>query len=176
LLTFAVNPAQGIPAVTFNALDGTMHQGIEAGLDWQVVDGLRLRQTYMWSDFHFTDDRQYGDNSLPIVPEHVYRAELKWTSETGFWFAPSLEWTLSDAWVDYANTFRSPSYVVFNLSVGQAFDNGVSLFLDVRNVMDERYISNFTALANWTAATAAQRLVFFPGDKRSLFGGIAFSF
>jgi iron complex outermembrane receptor protein len=176
LLTFTTNPTQGIPAPTFNAQDGTMHQGVEAGLDWQIVDGLRLRQTYMWSDFRFTDDRQYGDNRLPIVPEHFYRAELKGTVG-GFWFAPSLEWSMSDAYVDYANTFRTGSFAVFNLNTGYTFDNGVMVFLDVRNILNENYISNFTPIINWTTATApGARNVFFPGDQRSLYGGVAFTF
>jgi iron complex outermembrane receptor protein len=153
-----------------------MHQGVEAGLDWQIVDGLRLRQTYMWSDFRFTDDRQYGDNRLPIVPEHFYRAELKGTVG-GFWFAPSLEWSMSDAYVDYANTFRTGSFAVFNLNTGYTFDNGVMAFLDVRNILNENYISNFTPIINWTTATApGARNVFFPGDQRSLYGGVAFTF
>jgi iron complex outermembrane receptor protein len=176
LLTFTTNPAQGIPASTFNAQDGTMHQGIEAGLDWEIVDGLRLRQTYMWSDFRFTDDRQYGDNRLPIVPEHFYRAELKGTVG-GFWFAPSLEWSMSDAYVDYANTFRTGSFAVFNLNTGYTFDNGLMVFLDVRNILNENYISNFTPVVNWNTATApGARNIFFPGDERSLYGGVAFTF
>jgi iron complex outermembrane receptor protein len=176
LLTFTVDPSNGIPAATFNALDGTMHQGVEAGLDWQIMDGLRLRQTYMWSDFKFTGDRQYGDNRLPIVPEHMYRAELKWTSPEGFWVAPSLEWSMKDAFVDYMNNFRAPSYSVLNLSLGREFDGGVTLFLDIRNLTGEKYVSNFSSLINWNTATTAQRAVFFPGDERSAYGGIAFTF
>ncbi len=175
LLTYSVNPSLGIPAATFNALDGTMHQGLEAGLDWQIMDGLRLRQTYMWSDFRFTDDRQYGDNALPIVPEHFYRAELRGTWGD-FWFAPSLEWQLSDAWTDYANTFEAGSYGIFNLNMGYTFDNGPMVFLDIRNILDEDYISNFSPVVNWNAATAAQRNIFFPGDRRSVYGGVAFTF
>jgi iron complex outermembrane receptor protein len=175
LLSYSVNAALGIPAATFNALDGTMHQGIEAGLDWQITEGLRLRQTYMWSDFRFSGDRQYGDNSLPIVPEHFYRAELKWTTQTGFWIAPSIEWSISDVWVDFANTFKAPGYDVLNLSVGRDFDR-VSVFLDLRNLTDERYISNVTALTNYQTTAAASRTVFFPGDERSVFGGLLLKF
>lgn len=175
LLTFSVDPLAGIPAATFNALDGTIHQGIEAGLDWHIMDGLRLRQTYMWSDFHFTGDRQYGDNQLPIVPEHFYRAELK-GSAGGFWVAPSVEWALSEAYVDYANTFSVRSYAVVNLNLGYEFDNGPVLFVDVRNIFDETYVSNFTPVVNWNAASAAQRNVFFPGDARAIYGGVSFSF
>ncbi len=176
LLTFTANPAQGIPAAIFNAQDGTIHEGVEAGLDWEIVDGLRLRQTYMWSDFRFKGDRQYGDKRLPIVPQHFYRAEVKGTVGD-FWFAPSLEWAMSDAYVDYANTFRTGSFAVFSLNTGYAFDNGVIVFLDARNILDEAYISNFTPVINWTAATApGARSVFFPGDQRSLYGGVRFAF
>lgn len=175
LLTFSVNPGLGIPAATFNAQDGTMHQGLEAGLDWNITDGLRLRQTYMWSDFRFTDDRQYGDNSLPIVPEHFYRAELR-GSWGNFWFAPSLEWSISDAWTDYANTFEAGSYGILNLNMGYTFDNGPMVFVDVRNLLEENYISNFTPVVNWSTATAAQRNIFFPGDERAIYGGVAFTF
>ena len=175
LLTFSVNPALGIPAATFNAQDGTMHQGLEAGLDWQITDGLRLRQTYMWSDFRFTGDRQYGDNSLPIVPEHFYRAELKGTVGD-FWIAPSLEWQISDAWVDYANTFEAGSHAVFNLNLGYEFDNGPMVFVDVRNILNENYISNFTPVVNWNTTAVAGRNVFFPGDARAVYGGVSFTF
>ena len=175
LLAYSVNAALGIPAATFNALDGTMHQGIEAGLDWQITEGLRLRQTYMWSDFRFTGDRQYGDNRLPVVPEHLYRAELKWTAPGGFWIAPSIEWSIADVWVDFANTFTAPAYSVANLSAGKDFDR-VSLFLDVRNLTDERYISNVTPLTNYQTTAAAGRAVFFPGDERSVFAGAALKF
>lgn len=176
LLTYSVNAGQGIPAASFNALDGTVHSGIEAGLDWQLDPSLRLRQTYMWSDFHFTGDRQYGDNQLPIVPEHFYRAELKWSPVGGFWIAPSLELSMSKPWVDYANTFEAPSYALLNLSGGYDFDNGVRLFVDVRNITDKRYVSNFTPVINWQTANATQRMVFFPGDKLSVYGGLSFNF
>ena len=45
-----------------------MHQGLEAGLDWQILDGLRLRQTYMWSDFRFTDDGSMATTACPSCP------------------------------------------------------------------------------------------------------------
>ncbi|RYY94559.1 MAG: TonB-dependent receptor, partial [Alphaproteobacteria bacterium] len=121
-------------------------------------------------------DRQYGDNRMPIVPEHMYRAELKWMSSEGFWIAPSLEWSVKDTFVDYMNTFRAPSYSVLNLSLGREFDDGVTLFLDIRNLTGEKYVSNFGSLINWNTSTPAQRTVFFPGDERSAYGGIAFTF
>lgn len=138
-------------------------------LTWMQRMGTRLGAIALI----FGGDVQYGDNRLPVVPEHFYRAELRYETDGGFWIAPSLEWSIKDAWVDYANTLKAPSYDVFNLGLGRMLDGGVSLFLDVRNVTDERYVSNFTAVTDArTAATA----VFFPGDARSFYAGVALTF
>ena len=106
LLMFSVDNDH--PASTFNA-DETVHQGLEAALDWRLATGWRLRQTYAWSDFRFDGDAQYGDNRLPIVPEHLYRAELRYDHPAGWFAAPSAEWVPEGPWVDFANTVRAPS-------------------------------------------------------------------
>lgn len=180
LLNFIVEA--GIPAATFNA-GPTVHQGVEAGLDWRFAPSFaggswRLRQTYAWSDFHFDGDEVYGDRDLSVVPPHLYRAELRYDRSSGAgragWFvAPSLEWSIKDAWVDYMNTLKSPSYAVASLNAGWTLANGVSLFVDVRNLTDVRYISNFGAV---TDATRVATAVFFPGEGRSVFVGLSREF
>ena len=172
LLNFLVE--NGVPAATFNA-GPTVHQGIEAGLDWRIIPSLRLRQTYAWSDFFFDGDRIYGDNSLPVVPPHLYRAELRYDHPAGWFIAPSIEWSIKDAWVDYANTLKSPSYTVANLNTGWEVRDGVSLFADVRNVFDERYISNFGAVTDASRA-GVSTAVFFPGEGRSAFVGVRLAY
>jgi len=172
LLNFIIQ--QGIPAATFNA-GPTVHQGLEAGLDWRITPALRLRQTYSWSDFHFDGDRVYGDHDLPVVPPHLYRAELRYDHPSGWFVAPSVEWSIEDAWVDYANTLKAPSYAVASLNAGWTLDNGVSLFLDARNLTDERYISNFGAVTDARVPTVSTA-VFFPGEGRSLFVGVSRTF
>jgi iron complex outermembrane receptor protein len=174
LLNFVVNAAAGIPAATFNA-GPTVHQGVEAGLDWRFAPRWRLRQTYAFSDFHFDGDKVYGDHDLPVVPPHLYRAELRYDDTAGWFVAPSLEWSMADAWVDYANTLKSPSYAVASLNAGWTFDNGVSVFLDARNLTDENYISNFSAVTDARLPTVSTA-VFFPGEGRSVFVGVRRSF
>lgn len=170
LLTFIVNPALGIPAATFNA-GPTVHQGAEAGLDWRFAPGWRLRQTYALSDFFFESDRVYGDNDLPLVPPQLYRAELRYDHPSGWFVAPSLE-TAADTWVDYANTLKAPGYTVFNLGAGITIDDRTSLFVDARNLTDERYVSNFNAV---TDARVASTAVFWPGEGVSAFVGLRFA-
>ncbi|MFN4178593.1 TonB-dependent receptor family protein [Phenylobacterium sp.] len=169
LLQYTVG--NGVPASTFNA-DETVHQGIEAAVDWRVAEGLRLRQTWTWSDFRFKDDAQYGDNRLPIVPEHFYRAELRYEHPAGWWVAPAVEWSASDIWVDYRNTVKAPSYAVWSVGGGYRVNARLSVFVDARNLADKAYVSNVQAQIAATAASAA----YWPGDGRSVFGGITWTY
>jgi iron complex outermembrane receptor protein len=169
LLQFTVG--EGIPASTFNA-DETTHQGVEAAVDWRFQPGWRLRQTYTWSDFRFENDTQYGDNRLPIVPEHFYRAELRYEHPGGWFVAPSLEWSAGELWVDYANMTRLPSYAIFNVNAGLNLTDAVAVFAEVRNLEDESYVSNVQAQIAATATSAA----YWPGDGRSIYGGLTWSF
>lgn len=174
LLNYVIIPNN--PALSFNAGD-TVHQGIEAGLDWRLVDGqpgrLTLRQTWTWSDFFFENDATYGDNRLPIMPEHAYRAELKYEHPAGWFIAPSVEWVPNDIYVDYANTMKYPGYTTLSLNAGVDLANGMSLFLDLRNLTDERYVSNANAV---TDATTAATNVFTPGEGRSGYLGVRFTY
>ena len=81
MLQFTVAP--GIPASTFNA-DRTIHQGLEAGLDWRIVPTLRLRQTWAWSDFdvanghhrRYTRARARSSSSCALAPASAASAAL----------------------------------------------------------------------------------------------------
>lgn len=174
LLNFAVNAALGIPAATFNA-GPTIHQGIEAGLDWRIAPEWRLRQTYALSDFYFDGDKVYGDGHLPVVPPHLYRAELRYDDPAGWFIAPSVEWSIKDAWVDYANTLKSPSYAVANLNMGWTVNRRLTVFADVRNLFDEAYVSNFGAVTDATKS-GVSTAVFFPGEGRSAYVGVRMSY
>ncbi|WP_436792234.1 TonB-dependent receptor family protein [Caulobacter sp. RL271] len=171
MLQYAIDNNAGIPAATFNA-DKTLHQGIEAALDWAPAKHWRIRQTWTWSDFRFKDDVKYGDNRLPIVPKNFYRSEVRYDDPRGWFLAPSVEWSATDQWIDYKNTQKAPAYAILNLNAGWKVTPSVSLFLDARNLTDKAYVSNTQAAVAWTAATAT----LWPGDGRSVFGGVTVSF
>ncbi|HYD46187.1 MAG TPA: TonB-dependent receptor, partial [Phenylobacterium sp.] len=174
LLQYSTGPS--IPVSTFNA-DKTIHQGIEAALDWRFAEGWRLRQTWTWSDFRFDGDVQYGDGRLPIVPEHFYRAELRYEHPAGWFAAPSVEWSASDIDVDYTGLFKAPSYAILNFNLGWAVNEKVTVFLDARNLTDEAYISNVQAQLTWNPATSpAAVATLWPGDGRSVFAGLTLAF
>jgi iron complex outermembrane receptor protein len=177
LLTYVVDPTR--PAIAFNA-DKTIHQGLEAGLDWWVTHRLRLRQTYTWSDFKFDDDITYKNNRLPVVPEHLYRAELKYQHPAGWFLAPSLEWSPDGVLVDYQNKAKAPAYAVVSLGAGYTRDR-ITVFLDARNLADKRYVNTVTpAVTATTVSTSTttdnSTAAFWPGEGRSVMVGVSGKF
>lgn len=168
LLQFAVGP--DIPASTFNAA-ATLHQGIEAALDLALARWARLRQVYQLNDFRFVGDPRYGNNRLPVVPPHLYRAELRLGTER-FNVAPHVEWVPKGAWADYANTTRPQGYVLLGFTAEAQVADGIALFLDARNLTQERAAGDVSAVVNVQALAPAQRAIFQPVERRALFGGL----
>jgi iron complex outermembrane receptor protein len=164
-----------IPAATFNA-GKTRHQGLEAGLDLTFAPWASLRQVYQYSDFRFRDDVQFGDNRLPVVPRHFYRAELKLGTDR-FSVSPAVEWLPQGAWVDYANTKRVGSYALLNLGAQAQVRDGVTLFLDARNLTKERAIGDISALVRYTpdnptTAPDEGSVSFYPVERRAFYAGV----
>lgn len=164
LLQFDVGP--GIPASTFNA-GRTLHQGVEAALEWNAADWLRLRQVYTYSDFRFRGDAAYGDNRLPVVPPHVYRAEARIGSDA-LHVAPNLEWVPDGAFADYHNRVRTPGYALIGATAGARIADGVDAFVDVRNVTGKKAIGDISAVVHVTAASA----IYYPVERRAVSAGI----
>jgi iron complex outermembrane receptor protein len=170
LLQFNTGPLTGIPAATFNA-DRTLHQGVEAGLDLAIAPWLQLRQVYTWSDFRFRNDAQYGDNRLPVVPEHFYRAELRIGTDR-FHVAPNFEWVPRGAFADYANTLRVDGYRLIGATAEAELRPGVALFLDVRNVTSADRVGDIAAVVDFRRLAPFQQAIFYPVERRAVFGGL----
>ncbi|PJO20942.1 TonB-dependent receptor family protein [Burkholderia glumae] len=180
LLQYTTDPA--IPAATFNA-NKTVLQGIEAGASielWRDLTrrgaGDRITLSGLWnvSDFRFQDDPQYGSKRIAGVPLHVLRGVLGYARPNGFHVSASLDWVPSGAWADDANTLRVPGYTVFGMQAGMDFRNGLSIYIDLRNLANKRYVSDISTVAN--ARTASSTAIFYPGAGRSLFAGMRCAF
>ena len=164
LLQFAVG--RDIPATTFNA-GRTRHEGIEAALEWNPADWLRLRQVYAYSDFRFRGDADYGNNRLPIVPNHVYRAELRLGSDA-LHVAPNLEWVPDGAFADYHNARRTPGYALIGVTGGARIAKGIDAFVDIRNVTGKKAIGDISAAIAVTPVSA----IYYPVERRAVSAGI----
>lgn len=177
LLQYTTNP--NFPASSFNA-GRTNLQGVELGAAMELLRGiaatadtLTLSQIWNWSDFHFSNDPQYGNNRIAGVPEHVFRTTLAYRHPSGFYAAPSVDIVPTGAFVDFANTQRVPAYALVGLQAGMDFDNGVSVFMDARNLSNARYVSDFGTVTRYSASGTQ---TFYPGDGRSLYAGARVKF
>ncbi|MEJ0019659.1 MAG: TonB-dependent receptor [Acetobacteraceae bacterium] len=177
LLQFTTDP--NVPAATFNA-GRTILQGIELGISVDVLrdvaakgDTLTLAQLWNFSDFRFANDPQYGSNHIAGIPPHVLRTTVTYAHPAGFYIAPAVDWVPTGAWIDYANTQRVPGYVLLGVQAGMTFDNGVAVFLDARNLTNQRTISDFGTVTRFSA-TGTQ--TFYPGDGRSIYVGTRMTF
>lgn len=155
-----------IPVSTFNA-DKTRHQGVEAGLDMEPAQWLRLRQIWQYSDFRFRNDSVYGGNRLPVVPRNLYRAELRIGTDA-LHVTPNVEWVPTGAWADYHNTIRAPGYTLLGVGAGAHVRKGIDLFLDVRNITGRKAIGDIAATITATDASA----IYYPVERRAVYGGV----
>lgn len=164
MLQYTVGP--DIPASTFNA-NRTRHEGIEAALEWSPTDWLRLRQVYAYSNFRFRGDAEFGNNRLPIVPRHVYRAELRLGSDA-LHVAPNLEWVPDGPYADYRNQVRTPGYALVGVTGGATIAEGIDAFVDIRNVTGKKAIGDISAAIAVTPASA----IYYPVERRAVSAGL----
>ncbi|HEX4707139.1 MAG TPA: TonB-dependent receptor [Candidatus Udaeobacter sp.] len=180
-----VNDAFGNDIGTRN-VPRSNHQGIEASLDVELLrefflpkqsnragDRLSLDQSYTLNDFHFDQNAVYGDNRLPGIPVHVYEAQLLYQSPCGFYLGPNLQCNLSRYPVDEANTLFADTYVLLGFRAGFRRSNGFSVFIDCRNLTNQHYAAAIDVIADARAEPNPE--IFHPGDGRSFYGGVSWS-
>ncbi|MGN8249960.1 TonB-dependent receptor family protein [Pseudomonas sp. SMV7] len=173
----AVEILQGAPAKEFNA-SATVHQGVEAGLDstlWERAGAgrLSLRQAYTFSDFHYRDDDQFGDNRLPGIPMHYYQAELRHDWPSGFYAAVNTQMA-SKVQVDYANSYHADAYALLGARLGwNSPKQDWQTWLDLRNLTNKRYAATVTPGYNDAGKDVARST---PGEGFAVYAGVSYSF
>ena len=162
------------------------HQGIEAELETRLADSiffkedkthagdwLTLRQNFTMTDLQFRDNSVYGNNRIGGVPPYVYEAQLMYEAPNGFYAGPNVQWIISDYPVDNANLLYAPSYALLGFRTGYRIGH-FSIFLDARNLLDERYAASVDPISSELAFSQPIQ-VFHPGDPRSFYGGMSYT-
>lgn len=157
----------GNPLGTVNA-PRTLHIGAEIGLRRQFGRS-ELHAAYLWNEFRFDGHPVYGDNDLPGIPAHFLRGEALYRAPSGWYFGPTLEWSPRRYPVDMANTLYAEDYVIFGAKLGVRSRNGLSWFVEGRNLANRTYAATTSVIANAGGADAA---VFNPGEGRGVYAGI----
>lgn len=165
-----VDPITSSPLGTVNA-DKTVHQGVELGLDIELVKMFYLRQMYLFNDFKFDGDASFGNNQLAGIPRHFYKAELTYRHADGYYAGPNVEWSPQKYYVDHANTVYANSYALLGFKIGKRSKSGFSWFAEARNLTNRKYAATTGVIDNARGIDQAQ---FLPGDGRSFFAGLEY--
>jgi iron complex outermembrane receptor protein len=164
---------------TINA-DKTIHQGVELagevdllGSSWhdQAAHRLVFRSAWTYGDFRFDGDRTYGDNHIAGLPEHLIRGELMWENDCGWYAGPTFEWVPVKTFIDHRNTFSADPYALLGFKFGHRVEEGISWFVEGKNLTDERYAATTGVIEN---AGGTDQRQFLPGDGRGVFAGIEY--
>ena len=70
--------------------------------------------------------------------------------------------------MDYSNTLKTDGYALLGVSAGATVTEGVDLFLDARNLLNEKAVGDISA----AIAATPSSVVFYPVERRAVFGGV----
>lgn len=176
----ALNDNTGTPLGTVNA-DRTIHQGVELGIEVDflgndlssaVAHRIMFRSAWNYGRFTFDDDDVYGDNRIAGLPPHLIRGELLWENDYGCYVGPTFEWVPEKTYIDHANSFSANPYSLFGFKIGLRKPEGLSWFIEAKNLMDETYVATTGVIADSLGSDSRN---FLPGDGRSFFIGAEWS-
>ena len=179
----ALKNAQGQSAGTINA-HSTTHRGVEAGVDadlfrgvWKCApdkddrDKITLNTSYTWNNFNFNNDPNFHNNRIAGIPVHLLHAELQYEHPCGFYAGPNVEWNVTKYPVDHANSLYADAYALLGFKMGYKMKNGLSVFIDARNLTNKTYAATVGAQSD---ARGNSPDAFNPGNGRSFYSGLSF--
>ena len=169
LISYQIAPGQ---TRTLNA-DRTRHAGIEFGGDLIPIEDLyadgsiHLRASYLLNWFRFDDDAQFGNNQIAGVPPQAIRGEALYEFMSGWYVGPTAE-AASSGYIDHSNSTQAPGWGLLGAKAGYRTANGVSAWIEGRNLLDKNYVATYGVLTTATAASQAYN----PGDGRAVYAGL----
>lgn len=179
LIDFQVENQDSTITFTDNSTSDTVHQGIEAGVDWSPTIPLLNNKgvNFTWrhvltvNDFRFKNNETFGNNKLAGVPDFNYLTEFSLLHER--WkFATSVRYVDTGPFADFANTTQTDGYWQLGVNGAYNVSDTFRLFLSVENATDKAFISNVS-----TGAVVSEiDNSFTPGQGRAYFAGFDFSF
>ncbi|MFM2198816.1 MAG: hypothetical protein RLZZ505_2248 [Verrucomicrobiota bacterium] len=169
-------------STTKNA-DDTIHYGIELGAELDLLGTawieenpahrLVFRTAYTYGSFEFDGDPTYGDNDIAGLAPHLVRGELLWENAEGYYAGPTFEWVPVKSFIDHRNTFAADPYALLGFKFGRRVSEGISWFVEAKNLTDETYAATHGVIDN---AGGVDQRQFLPGDGRSVFAGLEWTF
>src|SRR5581483_5048399 len=196
----------GLQNFTFNA-PASEHRGVEVAADWRPFGGWRATLVYSLNDQFYTDyverlsagsktaqlDR--AGNKIPGVSPNELLARVGYDQPYGplKGMGAYVEYQWKDAFfMDNGNLLRAPGYDLVNVNFHYKVDvrapqlDSLSVFFEVKNLMDKTYIASAnnisnslnagTGLENGASVLANSTGSIYAGMPRTLYGGLKVKF
>ncbi len=151
---------------TFNYTDETIHQGIELGLNYILLqdlfttnDSLAANLVYNYNDFTF-DGGVYDGNQIAGVPRQTIYLEVAYKLGDRFYIAPNVKIQPDDNYADHSNTIKQDSFTLYGLKLAYKPSSNLSFSANFNNLTDEKYESTFVVRGKSGLASPT----FLPGD------------
>jgi iron complex outermembrane receptor protein len=77
------------------------------------------------------------------------------------------------SFIDHRNTFAADPYALLGFKFGRRVSEGISWFVEAKNLIDETYAATHGVIDN---AGGADQRQFLPGEGRSIFAGLEWTF
>ena len=146
-------------------------RGLEAAVEYDLAENLRMNVSYTWSDFEYEDytvlGNDFSGSRLPGIPEHFGHLQLNYENPNGFF----LRWDtrfVGCFFADDGNTEKVDRYTKSDLRAGFSVDwEGWTFepFVGVNNVFDTKYDANIRI-------NAFGGRYYEPAPERNLYAGI----
>lgn len=156
------------------------HRGVELSLGVTVAPEVRLDVAYAYSTHRYLDwvpqaatatapAIDYSGNDIEQAPETVGNAMLSWSPPVLGGGRLALQWVGVGRYAqDPGNLSHYDGHNLFNLHGNVQLTRDAELFVRVMNVGGTRY-------AELSSYTAFQRDTYSPGNPRSVFGGLRYT-
>lgn len=158
---------------TLNAGE-TLHKGIEAGMEAQLMQQLVLGFAYSYSIHTYEDWRpkstvDYSGNEMPFAPRQVANLHLEWSPALLNGGHTELELEHQGSyWTDDANTAKYPGHNILNLRANYQAANNLEFYGRIMNLTDRRYATRVKG--------SAGSLEYAPGLPRTVYLGVNYTF
>ncbi len=127
---------------TYVNVDTAELKGVEWTVDWRIIDGLRYRHSYTYSETMQTSGNNAG-KPLNDIPEHMFNASIDWkaTEALNVWAQANYRGRTSGRTTNSSgsatNDFRYPPYSFYNLGVVIEPKKDIRLNLGVYNLTNK---------------------------------------
>lgn len=136
-------PAHQFGYTTYVNVDTAELKGVEWTLDWRVLNNLRYRHSYTYSQTEQTSGANAG-KPLNDVPEHMFNASVDWTATDAVKVWGQLNYRgrtsgrTTNSSGSATNDFRYPPYTFYNLGFVIEAKKDVRINLGVYNLTNKQ--------------------------------------